>query len=146
MPGCFESTDSKDKPSSYMFLMSNIFKYLLILSLSGSVLFTQVHSEETSLSVTEDEIEVLDQLIAATDRKAVAQKKLRNVMIDFKKQKERFFKGDQTKKHSFLMVKTASQILRVIQENHLQHLFASDYLEELALFSSIAEKQNPTSP
>jgi hypothetical protein len=44
------------------------------------------------------------------------------------------------------MVHTARKILSEIQELHIQHLFSSEYLEELTLFSSIAGKTTPTRP
>ena len=102
--------------------------------------------EELEVAHFENEVETMDHLIAFTEKNLIVQKKLRNLIFEFKKMKDCFFKGDQTKKHSFKMVKTASQILQLIHENYFQQLYSPEYLEELALFSSIAEKNKPVCP
>lgn len=101
---------------------------------------------EIVASPAEDELETMKHLITVTEQQLAVQKQLRNLMAEFKKQKDRFFKGDQSNKHSFKMVKTASTILQIINDNHLQHLCSSEYLEELTLFSSIAGKNTPARP
>ena len=103
-------------------------------------------AEDIDIVHYENEVETMDHLISVTEQHLNAQKKLRNLIAEFKKQKDRFFKGAQTKKHSFKMVKTASQILHLIHENYLQQLYSPEYLEELTMFSSIAEKNKPVRP
>jgi hypothetical protein len=102
--------------------------------------------EERIVAPAEDEVETLQHLIALTEHQLTVQKQLRNLMTDFKKQKDRFFKGDQSRKHSLKMVKTARNILQIVTESHLQHLYSSEYMEELTLFSSIAGKNTPCRP
>ncbi len=125
---------------------------ILIISLFSACL-SGAHAKEVPAldpeivaSPAEDEVETMRHLIAVTEQQLAVQKQLRNVMAEFKKQKDRFFKGDQSNKHSFKMVKTASAILQIINDNHLQHLCSSEYLEELTLFSSIAGKNTPARP
>jgi hypothetical protein len=100
----------------------------------------------TSVFAQQDEIVAVNHLIEATQKRVVAQQVLREKMLLFYDQKERFIQGDESKLHASQMVRTAHQILSAIREQRLQYLFSSQYLEELALFSSIAEKNKPTRP
>lgn len=99
-----------------------------------------------SVFANQDEIALIDHLIEATHKQVTAQQVLRDKMLLFCEQKERFIQGDESKLHAGQMVHTARQIFSMIREYRLQYLFSSQYLEELALFSSIAEKNKPTRP
>ena len=102
---------------------------------------------ETSLPLPEnDELKVIEQLIEATTRQLGTQKQIKELMLQFKKQREEFVQGNQTKSHAGRMVRTARQIYEMISSNHLEHLFAKDYLDELTFFSSIAGKTSVTRP
>ncbi len=90
-----------------------------------------------------DELTILDGLIKRTQKQLETQSKLKDLMIQFKVQKKVFIQGNQSKQHSFDMVKTASKILDILSDEQLRHLFSTEYLEELALFSSIANKSKP---
>ncbi len=88
----------------------------------------------------------MDLLIAQSEKQLLVQKELREHMLLFHSHKEQFMRGNQTKIQAARMVKTASRVLETITKNHLAHLFSSEYLEELAFFSSIAGKQTPARP
>ncbi len=94
----------------------------------------------------ENELVAVNQLIETTAKQLEAQKQLRDWMIQFEKEKEDFIQGNQTKPHAAKMVRTARQIFEVITEQHLDHLFAKEYLDELHFFSSIAGKAGPKKP
>ena len=94
----------------------------------------------------EDEIKIVEQLIAATTAQLESEKHLKELMLQFKKQREEFVQGNQTKMHAGRMERTARQIYETIADNHLEHLFAKDYLDELTFFSSIAGKTAVTRP
>jgi hypothetical protein len=102
--------------------------------------------EEKVVEVRVNEIEAVDHLIAATSEKLEQQKQLKKLMDLFREQEERFFQGDQSKEHSLKMVNCARQILDLIKKAHIENLFSSEYIEELALFSSIAGKTTPPRP
>jgi hypothetical protein len=91
-----------------------------------------------------DEIETIDQLIETSSRQLEKQRELKELMISYKHQCDLFEKGNESKVHIFRLVATASQLLTKIAENHLQHLFAPEYMEELSLFSSILAKRSPS--
>ncbi|MBI2742794.1 MAG: hypothetical protein HYX48_02630 [Chlamydiales bacterium] len=105
-----------------------------------------VMPEEKAHQIGEDESKAVDNLIDATLQKLDQQKELKRLMALFRDQEERFFRGDQSKEHSSKMVNTARQILDLIKKGHLEHLFSSEYMEELALFSSIAGRTTPARP
>ena len=94
----------------------------------------------------EDEILAVENLIVVTESQLQKQKELKNLIVLFEQQKQLFMKGDQSKSLAGRLLKNASQILSLVKENHLQHLFPSEYMEELALFSSMAAKKRPVAP
>ncbi len=93
-----------------------------------------------------DEIATINELLARTDRQLASQQKLKELMINLNDQEKTFLKGDESKAHVSLMTETALQILKIIEENHYGDLFPSPYMEELRLFSKIAQKKTPTKP
>lgn len=131
-------------------------KYLALLALMGSaiclaenrtLLVPQSSLIEAALPVSEDdEIKKIDQLINSTELQLDRQKQIRELMVQFKKQRDDFVQGNQTKQHAGKMVRTARQIYEMITANHLEHLFAKDYIDELQFFSSIAGKTAVTRP
>lgn len=102
--------------------------------------------EEKPVPFFENEVTSLDQLISANEKRLVAQKALKEKMVQFQRQKQEFLQGNQSKNHTFNMVSNARQILSSVKEEHLSYLFATDYLEELIFFSSIAAKSVPLKP
>ena len=129
--------------------MNKLFK-IIFLSLSWlsichgdnpTLLIPQSSLIETALPLAEnDEIKMIDQLIHVTAQQLEKQKQMKELMLQFKKQREEFIQGNQTKAHAGKMVRTARQIYEMIMSDHLEHLFAKDYLDELTFFSSIAGK------
>lgn len=109
-------------------------------------LLAEKREEFTAPFIVEDELIIVDRLIGATEQQLNACKKLRKMMEEFKRQKEGFIIGQKSKERAWRMVKTASSILTVIETENLQRLFDPVYLEELALFSSIADKNSPKRP
>jgi hypothetical protein len=135
--------------------MKNYFKFLFLIlgwtsfsyAENPTLLIPQSSLIETSLSlIAEDELKTLDQLISSTEAQLETQKQLKLLMLQFKKQREDFVQGNQTKSHASRMVRTARQIYEMITSNHIEHLFAKDYVEELTFFSSIAGKTAVTRP
>jgi hypothetical protein len=139
-------------PFRSVYLRINIFLFAISWTSIGStdnptLLIPQSPLIETALPLTEnDEIKVIDHLIIVTARQLEMQKQMKEIMLQFKKQREEFIQGNQTKAHAGKMVRTARQIYEMIISNHLEHLFAKDYLDELTFFSSIAGKTAVTKP
>lgn len=114
---------------------------------SPTLLMPQSSLLEASLPLSdEDELKIIDQLIIATTAQLEIQKQMKDLMLQFKKQRETFIQGDQSKAHAGRLVRTARQIYEMIAANHLEHLFAKDYLDELTFFASIAGKTAVSRP
>lgn len=112
-----------------------------------TLLIPQSSLIETQLPLgAEDEVKMIEQLIAATTKQLESQKQLKELMLQFQKQREEFIQGNQTKSHAGRMVRTARQIYEMITLNHIEHLFAKDYLDELSFFASIAGKSSMKRP
>jgi hypothetical protein len=102
---------------------------------------------EVSLPLSEeDEVKVIDELIATTASQLEMERDLKETMLEFKKLREEFIQGNQTKIHTVKLIRAARQIYEKIASNHLEHLFAKDYLDELSFFSSIAGKNAVSRP
>lgn len=93
-----------------------------------------------------DEVKIVQQLMDSTARQLETQKYLKELMLQFRDEKESFVQGNQTKSHASKMVQTARQIYEMITANHIEYLFPKDYLEELTFFSSIAGKSGIARP
>jgi hypothetical protein len=102
--------------------------------------------EEVQITPSQNEIEAMERLITLTESKLESHKKLKDLIVQFKGQQEKFLKNDQDKKSAFKMCQTASVILQTIKDNHIEHLYAPKYLDELKLFSSIASRNAPVRP
>ncbi len=124
-------------------LLSFVFPVLLLLSLS---LFAYEPIEEKEPLLSQVEIAVLDQLISTSEQKLQVQKKLKGRMQELQAQRDAFLAGNQTKRHSYKMVHTAKEILEIIEQEHLGHLFSKEYLDELIVFTSIAGRASPVRP
>jgi len=95
---------------------------------------------------SQNELEVIGNLILSTQGQLEKQIELKRIMIEFNQQEEDFVNGLQTKAHAAKMVRTARKILEMITDLHLQHLFLSQYMDELTVFASIAGKNTPPRP
>ncbi|HEX4839851.1 MAG TPA: hypothetical protein VFU89_05370 [Rhabdochlamydiaceae bacterium] len=93
-----------------------------------------------------EELKILDDLIATSERQIVLQKNLRDLVIQFHTQQDLFYQGSdddrKTKELASQMVTTAATILKTSEENHYLHLFPPFFVEELKLFASISKKKS----
>ncbi|MEN9343720.1 MAG: hypothetical protein RLZZ453_507 [Chlamydiota bacterium] len=102
--------------------------------------------ELTRFTPDEDEIKIVDKLIAVTEEQLKHQRHLKDLMVQFQQKKEEFIQGNQTKIHTARLVRLGREIYEYIEEHHFEHLFAKDYLDELQFFSSLAGKKAVTRP
>ncbi len=117
------------------------FFFTVVANGHGAIVIPQSSLEEPKNSIQgPDEITAISHLMESTAHQLEVQKQMRQLMVDFQKQKEEFIRGNQTKAHAAEMVRTARQIYETIIAHHLQYLFSKEYLDELLFFSSIAGK------
>lgn len=100
-----------------------------------------------SFSREGEELKILDDLIATSERQLVLQKKLRTLIVEFHLQQDLFYEGSEndqkTKELASKMVDTAGQILQTSEDHHYIHLFPAFFIEELKLFANISKKKTP---
>ncbi len=94
----------------------------------------------------EDEVAVVTRLIQTTAEQLTTEQHLKELMISFKQERESFAAGDYSKKRASQMVRYARDILQIITDLHVQHLFPNEYLEEIKVFTSIASKNHIKKP
>jgi hypothetical protein len=104
-----------------------------------------------SFSREGEELNILDDLIATSERQIALQKELRDLIIQFHTQQDLFYQGSdndqKTKELASKMVSTAAIILKTSEENRYLHLFPPFFVEELKLFANISKKKSaPVTP
>jgi len=93
-----------------------------------------------------DEIASMDSLINSTEHQLASQKELRNLMEKYRAQQDVFLSSQDTKAEAEKLVSMASDILKIIEENHYESLVTPFYLQELRRFASIARRTTPSTP
>lgn len=96
--------------------------------------------EKLNLEPSENEMIVIDRLIRITEKQLAAQKRIKILIGQMYHDKELFLKGGQSKIHAKYMVDAASEILGLIRLCKLQHLFSSEFMEELTVYDEIRKK------
>ncbi|HEX2578882.1 MAG TPA: hypothetical protein VHK67_00570 [Rhabdochlamydiaceae bacterium] len=104
-----------------------------------------------SFSRDGEELKILDDLIATSERQIALQKGLKDLVVQFHTQQDLFYQGSdvdqKTKELASKMVTTAATILKTSEENHYLHLFPPFFVEELKLFANIGKKKSaPVQP
>ena len=87
-----------------------------------------------------DGVEALELSIERTQKNLDTQQKLKEMLVNLKELKKLFVKAETSKEEAWKMVKISSQALRLIESEHLEHLFAVEFIEELKVLSSYAKK------
>ncbi len=82
----------------------------------------------------------MDQLIACTAQQLGVQRELRTNILQLSQLREEFLQGKETPSRAKKMIRLAQYIVEKIESHHLEQLFSKEYLEELAFFASIAQK------
>ncbi len=112
-----------------LFLKFGIIAFLFcFLGLSGSLLGNQ------------DDLGLLDELIAMTQNNLEAQQQLHKLMESYQKTREAFVADSSSQKLAQMLVKEATQILQTIEKTHLSHLFSSDLMTEVRFFSKVGDQ------
>ncbi|NGX45212.1 MAG: hypothetical protein K940chlam2_00355 [Chlamydiae bacterium] len=119
--------------------------FILMLSMaplmSGAVVPTQILIKSLNVEPAEDELVTIEKLLRATKKQLEVQEQLKILINRFNEEKELFVKGAKSKLHARYMISTAAHIDHKIRQHGMEPLFASDFLEELALFTAIGKKE-----
>lgn len=93
-----------------------------------------------------DEFLAMESLIERTETQRETQLKLLQLMQDLKKEQIAFVEGRGDKIQAAKLVHLGDQILNLIEANNYTDLFPLSYLEDLRLFSQMAQKKGPAKP
>ncbi len=98
-----------------------------------------------SFSREGEELKILDDLIATSERQIALQKELRDQIIQFHTQQDLFYQGSdndqKAKELASKMVTTAANILKTSEDNHYLHLFPSFLSKNSSLFAQYYKKK-----
>lgn len=89
----------------------------------------------------DQEIDALNRLTEATQASLDNQKKLRVLLMEYQKASDAYFQDEESKDALLALVKAAHKLLESIKENHLTQTFSQEFLNDLAVFSQVAQKR-----
>lgn len=124
--------------------MRTIFFSILVLSsglYSAPFIPDTPFEKKIDLEPHEDELVAIERMILLTEQQQIAQKKLKILLTALRKNKELFLKEGNSRVHARYMLDAAEESLKLIRTYHLDHLFSSDFMEELALFAQVGKKE-----
>ena len=106
-------------------------------------IFCCITAQTVLVYAQEADITAVEQLITSTYQRLERAEELRDLMLRFKEQKARFAEGEQTKAQTAHIIFIARDILKIIEEEHLQYLFSEEHMQELVFLNSILDKTAP---
>lgn len=89
----------------------------------------------------QDEIDLLRELIDTTKNNLDLQQELLRRVIEFKQARAAFSAEPTSTALAAKLVKSAMTLQKNLENSHLEHLFSSDLLTELAFFNQVGMKQ-----
>lgn len=117
-------------------------KVLIFLSfLCSSLVCLQGEETSVEMEMPLTELEAIDQLIEVSRENLKNQELLKELLIEYKKAQEVYFKNPEDRKAASKMVVLAKKVLSQIEENHLKHLFKERFISELTMLSQMANKK-----
>ncbi len=112
-------------------------KMLVLLTIIlTNCLFAQTPAE------LQDEVEKIDQLIEASNDHIARLKKIKLLLVEYKKAEATALKDPNDTDNLLKLVNLAKEILDIINDSSLQDMFSPQFLEELQKFSQISNKKN----
>lgn len=123
--------------------------FILALSVSASFIHSAPSSSlplEESHSLISDQLAKLDLLIRATEQSLEGEKKLREMIKEYKKIEALFLQHPEDNDVLFTMVKQAFKVLEMIKETHLLHAFDAEFIDELTVLAQAASKRGIPKP
>ena len=102
--------------------------------------------DDCSFGLIQNEIIMLDNLIAATQKSLDKQKALKDLVAQYNRTQMDTLADTEDKELLLRTVKMAQRVLESIQENNLTHNFDSAFLSELTLLAQIGAKYGEPKP
>lgn len=118
----------------------------LIFLLALNSLFADMPATKEAPVLVENEIDVLNTLINATEKNLATQKKMKGLVLDYQTALAFYLKNSSDKEAVIKVALVAEKLLSEIQKSHLTDSFNPDFISELTLFSQIAAKKGIPRP
>ncbi len=113
-----------------------------------SIIFFTPFSTLSAFSRDGEELKILDDLIATSERQIAIQKELRALIVQFHTQQDLFFEGSdddqKTKQIASDMAETGTAIKKMAETHHYLHLLPSYFLQGLECCANIVKKNTPS--
>ena len=93
-----------------------------------------------------NELSRLDLLIEATRQSLEEQQKLRKKIVEYQKIQDAHLLHPHDNEILFRMIKSAHAILKLIQDNYLEHTFDPEFISELKVLAQVATKHGIPKP
>lgn len=88
----------------------------------------------------EESIDLVKQLIEATEKSLDDQKRLLTQLEEFYRARALFVEDSQNSRAGAALVRAAMRINKQLEEEHLSHLFTSEFLEEIRFFNQVGDR------
>ena len=85
----------------------------------------------------------MQELVVTTEKNLNAQKELLTALLKLKRTRAAFVEEPTSRKYATELVKAAVLVETKIEEEHLAHLFSSDFLTELHFFNQVGKQAKP---
>ncbi len=102
--------------------------------------------DSQQLRAEQSPLRQLDDIIAVTKTSLKEQQEIRKELVAYKRTKEQYLQDKDDRQQLVRMVKSAHNLLRHIESQHLSHAFNAELMEELKFFSQIASKKGVPRP
>lgn len=91
--------------------------------------------------IADEEIETIQELIAVTEKNLTTQKKLLTALVQFKHARADFIAEPTSGQLATRLVKSAMQVQRQIEKEHLAYLFPTDFLSEMQFYTRVGNRE-----
>ena len=118
--------------------------FILFLFIAAPLLAEQKNSlpQEVKVEETADDLQKLDLLITITQENIEKQKKLRQLLINYREVEQSCIQNSNDPKLLLQLVSSAKKLHDGIDECYLHDYFRHEFLEELKKLTKLAEKKN----
>ncbi|MFZ0566039.1 MAG: hypothetical protein WAM28_07635 [Chlamydiales bacterium] len=110
-------------------LFSSFFIFIFFISSFGDVTV-----------IEQDEVEILRELIRATQKNLNEQKTLLKLLVEYNQIRATFVEEPTSAKIATDLVTLAMRISQKIEKENLIHLFSSDFLTEIRFFNQVGQQ------
>ena len=94
----------------------------------------------------EEALDTIKQLIATTEKSLDEQRSLLSLVEAFYQARALFVADSDDQKAAVTLVRAAMRVHRELENEHLSHLFSSEFLEEIRFFNQVGDRARRATP